>query len=321
MTTFDTNKYNDEMMKLYKKSFGSGKAEFAGIPCPGTGCKVCSSVQEVFFNKSIPKGDPLRERARSIMAKDRYYSNVYLVSNPLDLIVFEYTDKYIGSTLVSWQMDPTSELKDFFHPKNGRNIFITKVPTGPDPKQVEYRTEPRINSTPIIDPKVLTKLVNLDNLIELVTLGDVKPFYQSKLQNSVKTELRILPSWLGPEYPFFFKRIAYHFNISPEEFKATQEGKLNPIKNVTSEVQLSTVFQQQTTSKEEDLGKWGFKEEVVASTVTAPSLEDDRPACFGEFDDTNSECKEDCATWADSCAVEYQEKLKKRKAMQRLQRK
>ena len=342
----DVAKYEEEMKTLYLKSIGEGKDLFKGIVCPrtlGEPCKLCELCKEILFNRSIPKGDPLRVRASSLNAKFRYYSNVIFLANPREVVIFEYGEK-IFRQLIAGQMNPVSEWKDFMHPVSGRNLFITKI-QGATREQVDYYVEPRLQATKLPDPSVLEALGkdkhNLSNIIQLLSNDTVKPIYQSKLDK--KTEVRLLPSWLGPEkYVKFYEKVDYHFNISKEEFEATQKGLLNPVKGLTLQKpavekitagnpvpkdigSLSSwgIVSEATSMKEEDDQELELEQMGVLTSQIGLPEELPPPACHGEYDETNDECKIECAKdgWADTCKLKYEKELARRRIAKRLQKK
>jgi hypothetical protein len=221
----------------------SGGETFAPVICPGTWkreCKLCELSKKILFDKkNYPEGHTLRTKARELNRKNTYYSNIILVSSPLEIVVFEYGDK-IFKRLLRFQMDPEfGDYKDFMHPMNGYNMLIDKIPAA-DKRQTDYAAEPRRASSPLMNAEVILKMLgdpryNLSNIVENILNGKVKVFNQKKLPNG-KTEIRILPSWLGPQYMSkFFEHVLVHYNISQEDFDRVQAGGYNPfIEEVTA---------------------------------------------------------------------------------------
>jgi hypothetical protein len=127
---------------------------------------------------------------------------------------------------MGFAMDPNSEYKGFLDPQTGRNVFIIKH-SHIDKKKTTYDVEPRIQTSPLLDMSVLSKMYQLDKVLELIATKTVTPFYQSKLQNE-RTEVRFLPSWFGPRYSIFYMEVQYHYGFTADEFEAIQRGELNP---------------------------------------------------------------------------------------------
>ena len=353
------NEYEKQMLDLYKKSLKQDGDNFKGIVCPTTygedkECPLCDMCKEILFDKSIQKEDPLRERASNMNRKKRFYSNAYFVSNPSEVVVLEYGDK-IFNQLLAGQMDQLSEWKNFFDPKDGCNLFVSKT-QGATRKQVDYYVEARRSSSPIVDPSVLSKMYNLDKILELMDMGKVKPFYQSKFQAGVKTELRILPSWLGPGIPKFFSTVIYHY-VNQDEFTQAMARKFNPVKKIPlappaeirttvtvlptgsgtstatwpDETRQGTQKQEEPKKKVDDiLAKWGLLAEDdelkgtqgVKKDVMNVSDTVSKPACFGDWDETSPECTVECKEdgFSEACAAEYQRRKELRRAARKLQR-
>lgn len=346
------NDYERQMMDLYKKSLKDGD-NFKGIVCPTTygedkECPLCDMCKEVLFDKSIQKEDPLRERASNMNRKKRFYSNAYFISNPSDVVVLEYGDK-IFNQLLAGQMDQLSEWKNFFDPRDGCNLFVSKT-QGATRKQVDYHVEARRSSSPIIDPSVLSKMYNLDKILELMDTGQVKAFYQSKFQAGVKTEVRILPSWLGPNIPKFFSIVIYHY-VNQDEFTQAMSRKFNPVKKIplapptefighdgyaapsvwpdsTKQGTQKQAVEEPRKKVDDILAKWGLlAEEDELRPEKQPSLTDtktevSKPACFGDWDETSPECTVECKGdgFSEACAAEYLRRKELRRAARKLQR-
>ncbi len=310
----DYRKYEKEMEELYKRASGQKSETYHSIVCPtvnGKVCKLCEQCKEVLFDKSIGEKDPIRLRASNINGKFRYYSNVVFLSNPTEVVVFEYGDK-IAKALVLAQNGPVTYNKDFMDPIKGRNVAITKISGGGDRRNVDYKVAFG-EVSPLVDKSVLTKMNNLGAILQLIENG-LRPFYQSKLQGT--TEMRILQSWLGAErYWMFFKQAVYHYNITDEEFNAVLGGELNAVTNealvkVVKQAELVTVPPQKQlstldTSKQMKklLDEWG-----IGSNSSDPLTEDNQepPICFSDVQN-KPECKE-CG-WNKECSEMGKEKI------------
>ncbi len=336
-------------MELYKKSLGE-KTEFHGIVCPGTKkqpCRLCDLCKEVLFNRSIPKEAPLRKRASSLNAKQHYFSNILFLADPTQVVVFEYGDK-IFKQLLAMQMNADQGFKDFWHPIGGRWMIVERI-QGATKEQVDYYVKPK-DPTRLGDMAVLSKMYDLGQIVDLVKENKVKSIYQSKLEKT--SIIRILPSWLGPDYAMkFFEKVDYHYNISEEDFKACQAGEINPVKvdggATTSEAtkewkpigteppmqkgwgdSLASKLDAQPAPVKE-LSPWEKekaayeKKPVEEEKMVAQELadEDDLPACYGDFDSTDPDCTpKACSDWSDGCKAYREEKLAKRRSAKRLSR-
>ncbi len=328
-----TNEYEKEMMDLYKRSLGE-RQEFKGIVCPSIykkPCRLCELCKEVLFNRAIPKGDPRRERASSLNSKFRYYSNVMFMTDTTEVVILEYGDK-IFKQLLAMQMDEVNNTwKDFFNPIVGRNLVIERI-QGSTKQNVDYIVRTK-DPSQIVNPAILTKLTepiyNLTNIIELIAAGQVKPLYQSKMES--KVEVRFLPSWLGPKYAFkFFQKVNYHYNISEEEFKSCQAGEINPVRLVETISErpvekvtaVAPIIPTTSAVTSNPLQDWGLVEEkpVTKPVAEVKDPDDDLPACYGEYDETETDCIQSCADWSKGCK-EYRDKLiEKRRLAKKLQK-
>ncbi len=166
----------------------------------------------------------------------------------------------------------------------------------------------------IPDINIIQKMYDLSNIIALIKSGKVKPLTQSKLGPS--TEMRFLPSWLGPGIAKFFERVVYHWGISQEDFDAVQNGSYNPFT-----IKIPTVFPQDVYAG-------------VSATANPPTppfvVEEDKPKeedpqttvpmCYGQYDKDNEECTVECTRdgFGEGCKNTLEEKLIKRKAARRL---
>lgn len=345
------NAYEKEMMELYKKSLGE-KTEFHGIICPGTKkkpCRLCDLCKEVLFNKSIPKDAPLRKRASSLNAKQHYFSNILYLADPSQVAVLEYGDK-IFKQLLAMQMNPEQGFQDFWHPIAGRWLIIERI-QGATKEQVDYYVKPK-DPTKLNDMSVLSQMYDLSRITDLIKENKVKVVYQSKLEKTVI--IRILPSWLGPEFALkFFEKVDYHYNISEEDFAACLAGEINPVRidggdqgvirdmGVGEKMVLDTAAHggwgtitppEQSTQPApvREVSKWekeyalpakedkAAKEDDSSEKSTLDDL-DDLPACYGDFNPTDPDCTtKACPDWADGCRAYREEKLAKRRAAKRL---
>jgi len=353
----DYLKEMEEHWKRINKQTGGGQT-FVPVICPATfkrECKLCEQAKTILFDKKkYPEGHPLRTKARELNRKNIYYSNIIMVSSPLEIVVFEYGDK-IFKRLLRFQMDPEfGDYKDFMHPANGYNMLIDKVPAA-DKRQTDYAAEPRRASSPLANAEVLLKQLsdpryNLSNIVDNILTGKVKPFNQKKLPNG-KTEIRILPSWLGPQYMGkFFEHVLTHYNISQEEFDRVQAGSYNPF---TDEAPATIVTPGPTVVGPADIktgtawATWGSSSTAdpvpKSAAVQAPPVYEVRPQldeprgnaysmpaekpevpdltadggppiCYGDFDPDNPECTGPCSVdgWGKQCHKAYEAKRAKR---------
>jgi hypothetical protein len=286
------------------------------------------------INRDTPKNDPKKEKARNVNSKRKYYSNIIILSQPSEVLVLEYGDK-IFNQLIAGQMDDLSEWKNFMHPAQGRNLYITKVKMGPEKKEVDYKVEPRMATSALPDPTVLTRLYDVNNIVALIEAGTVKPTTQSKFDFQ-KTEVRFLPSGDRTKPLLFFKQVYWHFNVSKEQFDAIQAGKYNPVTDVytasappTTSSGTSTYkppVDVKVTSAEELMKEWGLSGADVAGagdTVESEDFEVEpevEPICFGNYDDSNKTCLDKCSKegWGDACKKVYTDKLALRARAKRI---
>lgn len=343
------NEYEKEMLELYKKSLGE-KQEFHGIVCPATykkPCRLCELCKEVLFNRSIPKEAPLRKRASSLNAKQHYFSNVVFLADPSQVAAFEYGDK-IFKQLLAMQMNPDQGFQDFWHPISGRWLIIERI-QGATKEQVDYYVKPK-DPSKLGDMSVLGKMYDLGTIVDLVKDGKVKPIYQSKLEKT--SIIRILPSWLGPDYAMkFFQKIDYHYNISEEDFKACQAGEINPVRidggaqeapkkeewkpigtepplgksgwgTVTSPEQTAQVAPKKEENQYEKMWGGGKAEPTpVKVEPEMPMVDDDElPPCFGDFDPSAPDCSTKACEMSKGCQDYREARLEKRRQAKRLSR-
>lgn len=335
--------YEKQLMDMWKKSQGDGeKQDNFGIVCPtyyGKKCRVCDYCKEILFDKAKYDGTPIQQAARDKNIKHHFYSNIVFATDPNEIVVFDY-GSMIHDKLLGYQMDPMSQFKFFFDPQTGRNLYLIKIP-GETKRKTKYDVEPIIKSTPFPNMRLLGKLdspeYQLHNIVELIKTGKVKVLTQGKLP-AQRTELRFLPSWLGPDSFVFSHHVMYHYGLSQDEFTAVQEGRLDPFAEfrnggqpkeeappVTIMTSPTSTGTQSSTSKP---GGWGsFAEVVSAPTPTAqPAAKKEevpagRPRCFGTFDVNNTECTEECMEdgWGKPCQAvkEAEAGVEKRRAAKR----
>jgi hypothetical protein len=337
--------YEDEMKRLYNRSQGI-KEDFKGIVCPAyhkQPCRLCSLCKEILFDKST-KDTPIRAKASSLNESLKFYSNIIFMTNPSEIVVFEY-GKSIFDQLIAGQMDALSEWKNFMHPQFGKNLFITKI-AGSTSSRPTYHVEARAQMSPIPDPQVLHHLINdprynLTNVVANMEAGKIKTFYQSKLATQ-RTEVRFLPSWLGPQTSKFFEKVGYHYNIPQEDFEAVQRGEYDPLRELRQtnwKIPGSPTPPYEIKSTPDGWGTvvspplvtappppvdpfaaWNTPKDAPARAPVAPestigtSPTEEPPVCFGEYEDNDPDCTVICKDdgWLDSCKAAYAEK----KAMQ-----
>ncbi len=311
------SEYEREMMDFYKKSTNEGKGEmYKGHLCPTTykkECRLCDLCKEVLIDKKRhPEGDPIRERASSLNRKERYYSNIIFLSNPSEVVVIEYGVKLFNQ-LIAGQMDPLSQWKFFFDPKNGRNLRLTKT-QGATKKQVEYKIEPNFNPSPLPDLSVLKRLVNLTDIVALKDAGKVQTVYQSKIDNNA--EFRILPSWLGPGVTKFFESAIWHFNLSDEDFNACQAGKVNPVMNKYEVSSPGQVYTPPPVPEVEDLS--ALADEYVDDVIVGDEKDtlEEPDICFGLYQTGDDKCEQ--CKFAKNCIVQLKQRMEKRQNAKRL---
>lgn len=328
--------YEHQMLELYQKSAGTKEdGMISGLICPTyykEKCGLCTMCMEILFDRSN-EGTPIQEKARDVNMKKTYYSNIIFPANPNDIVVFAYGDK-IFKRLLRMQMDPQSDYKFFFHPEQGRNMFVDKIP-GATKRQTQYDVEARPNTSKLPDRSILVQLGSpehqLHNIIQLMKEGKVKSFPQSKLPNG-KTEIRVLPSWLGPDSIAFFHQVMYHYNITEDEFRAIQEGKLDPFASLRKNY---VAKPESKPTANADVGKspWGTYLIPAGASVVPVKVETEeeklqtskkgkKPGCYGEYDAGSTECTEECMEdgWAIPCKEKAIAEEATRKTARRLSR-
>lgn len=345
------NEYEKEMLDLYRRSQGE-KQDFHGIVCPSSykkPCRLCDLCKDVLFNRSIPKEAPLRKRASSLNAKQHYFSNVLFLADPTKVVVFEYGEK-IFKQLLAMQMNPSQGFVDFWHPIGGRWLIIERI-QGATREQVDYYVKPK-DPSKLGDMSVLSNMYDLSTIAEQIAVDKVKPVYQSKLEKT--TILRILPSWLGPEFALkFFQKVDYHYNISEEDFKSCLAGEINPVRIDGGEQAQKTIDitpykestaswtvpeQKETQSTKKEVNEWEkmwgesnkttplpkpVRQEIKEPAVKEETVEsdDELPPCYGDYDPSEADCTtKSCPDWSDGCRQYREEKLAKRRAVKRLSR-
>jgi hypothetical protein len=339
--------YMKEMEEHWKRiNKQGGDDTYHTVTCPSTWgrpCKLCDLAKAILFNKKdYPEEHPLRKKARELNRKNLYYSNIILLQSPFDIVVFEYGDK-IFKRLLRFQMDPEfGDYKDFMHPVNGFNMIIDKIPAA-DKRQTDYAVEPRRASSTLPNAEALLKAIqdprfNLTEIVNNNLNGLVKPFNQKKLPNG-KTEIRILPSWLGPKYMGkFFQHVLVHYNITQEDYDKVAAGALNPFTDAPAQAyQTVTTAAVPTTPTPtvptEDWGiAWNVKPAPAAKVEAPPtqlqgySMPKDAdlpdmtsdggspPMCFGDYDQTDPECTGACTNdgWGAQCKTGWEERKSRR---------
>jgi hypothetical protein len=347
------NDYLQDMKDFYTRTLQTSN-KISGVVCPHSfdtrdeknNCELCELCKNVLINRDTPKNDPLKEKARTINSKKKFYSNMVFMANPSEVIVLAYGEKIFNKLIVG-QMDELSEWKNFMHPTQGRNFYITKVKTGPEKKDVDYSVEPRMATSQLPDPSVLARLYDINNITALIKSGAVKPVHQSKFDFQ-KTEVRFLPSGDKTRPLMFFKLVLWHYNISPEEFTAVQNGQYNPITGLytkqTREITATEIVKMQEKAKDfkipsstktldskDLLAEWGG--ELADNDLTEdPSLTENanfeteigiEPICFGQYDKDNKTCIGKCSEnegWGIACRKIVEERLAMRARAKRLVR-
>jgi len=286
--------YDKKLMDTYKRVLKQG----GGIPpviCPTTfdkPCKLCELAFEILKDRSL-KGTKLYEKAQNLNQKHKYYSNIIFPAiNPSQVVVFEYGDK-IFKKLAGFHMDPTgqAELKVFMDPMKGRNLFVKKTP-GASRDRADYDVEPSMSASTLPDLGVLKHLVPLDNILALMKSGEVKVSAQAKLEAG-RTEVRVLPSWLGPKSNMFFFPVNYHYGVTEEEFNAIQAGDMNPFATVKE----SPVMHPTASDGDMDtITAWSnlIPEEYEEEVPPAPKKEPKKVDKFGTGDFTGTSAYPDC---------------------------
>ena len=202
----------------------------------------------------------------------------------------------------------------------------------------------------MVEMCLLKRLIALEDVLSLIKSGEVKPFYQSKLEMG-DTETRVLPSWLGPGSNTFYFPVNYHYGITDEEFNAIQAGDLNPFITVISETKpeflsspvgwkpvgiepllnvpnLTATKIAVTNDKYE--GGWGnvldkattpikelVKETMEEGIKKEPLTEKGEslyPGCYGQYDKEEEECVGICAEegWSKPCEAHTKDLLDKK---------
>ena len=321
-----------EMQEHYAQVMSAGKGDekkkVSITYCPTTWnkpCKLCDICKEVLFNQDKHTPEKI-EAAREINRKPKFYANVVLVTNPAEVRLFEY-GKIIGDKLGIYEMGD-SDLKGFSHPTNGRNLVIVRYPH-PEKRKTRYDIEPRMAMSPLVDRSVLSKLYNLDDVPTIVKSGGVQVLYQSKLE-AQRTEIRWLPSWLGPEFASVFQvKYFVHYHIGEDEFDAITRGEFNPLEdNKEPKIVVPTpiVVPAQPTPAAPKANMWDdlrtpvnpiptWDTTSVSTTPVAPAMS--KPVCYGTYDE-DLICTEKCDSkygkgTLRACQVETEAQLLKRR--------
>lgn len=312
------------MMEKYQKSLegAMNKPKISSIVCPQhyeKDCPVCN-LTYAYYKARLGKEHFLRQKAHDLNRKIRYYSNVIFPSNPSEVVLFEYGDM-IWKMLFGFFNDPGSEYKGFTDRYTGRNCVIKKtIPKG-NIRQTDYFLEMKVQQTQLPDMGVLQRLYPLNKVLELLESQKVKPFYQSQLAEG-RTEMRVLPSWLGEKFTIFYMEIPYHY-INKEEFEAICSSKVSPFSEVgivLAKAQPQEIIIQ-PESKLENQNPWAdilpteppLPPSMTATQVTtkmeAPQPKVDDPICMGTYDTSSPLCTMRCAQ------LGFMEKCKREKAM------
>jgi hypothetical protein len=306
--------YEQEMMDKYNKSLQNTTdgPKISSIVCPkhfANTCNLCELTYE-YFRARLGKEHVLRQKALDLNRKLRYFSSIVLPSDPTTPIIFEYGE-FIFKILFGHATDPNSEYKGYTHPTMGRNFYIKKtIPPGANKRQTTYQVEMRVQQTPLLDMSIVQRLPDLETTLELVESGKIKILHQSELPDG-RTEMRMLPSWLGPTYTRFYVEIPYHY-INKDEFEAIQSGKVNPYESAKLSpspppVKKDAVILDQVPTG--GTGGWGDWNSQSKPPLQNPVLQEkkQKPFCFGSYDANSPLCNVRCAEThkaVDECKVE-----------------
>lgn len=333
--------YVQEMRETYDQAtqaLDPNKKKVTFSVCPTTSkkpCKLCDLCKEILWHKDKYSPD-LVERARDINRKDKFYANIILPTNPSEVVVFEY-GIVIGSKLVTMEMDDTSDLKGFMNPNQGRNMYIIKYPN-PNKQKTKYDVEPRIAVTSLPDMSVLNRMYDLDNILQLMKEGKVQPLYQSKLGDG-KTEMRFLPSWLGPKFANVFQvRLRFHYRVSTEELEAIERGEFDPFSLSQKESKQTEIPAEIKATPDgwgtiKPPGSASFPASGLYETSpghfsneppppTGPGKVGIKPVCCGTYDADEEECNINCRDdgWMEECKKDTEAAMSKRRQARGLYR-
>jgi hypothetical protein len=179
----------------------------------------------------------------------------------------------------------------------------------------------RVQQTKLADMGVIQRLHPLDKVLELIESQKIKPFYQSQLAEG-RTEMRVLPSWLGPKFTVFYTEVPYHY-INKEEFEAICAGKVNPFGEVgivLNKPKPTEIILQPESKPEEIKNPWAdilptelppfdMTATQMAAKMEAPQPKVDDPICMGTYDASSPLCTMRCAQ------LGFMDKCKREKAM------
>lgn len=305
--------HEQEMLDRYQRSIqGTTEGPKASmLICPqyyNKPCALCDLTYQ-FFKTFRDKNHPRRDQARNLNRKFQYYMNVVLPPNPSEVVLFN-CGKALFDILWGYFIDEKSEYKGYTDPTTGRNLFIIKAVPGGNTRQTKYGIEMRIQPTPLPDPGVLSGLYNLDKVVEVLELQQAKILYQTQLSEG-RTEIRILPSWLGPKYRKFYEEVPVHF-MNRDEFNAIQAGKVSPFADLgigpaVIEQPAITIQPEPTTT---DPWKGVFNppkpDPVPQETKVGLSTLAGKPPCFGTYETSSPLCTQRCSNigWMKECARE-----------------
>ena len=350
-----TRDYQNEMRQQYESAMSAGDPSKKKVDmsfCPSTWskpCKLCDGCKEILFHQDKNTAQKI-EQARELNRKPKFYANVLLTTNPAEVLVFEY-GKTIGDKLGIYEMDDSSELRGFSDPRKGRNIVIIRFPN-PDKRKTRYDVEARLAISPILDMGVLDRLYNLDDIPALLKAG-LQPMYQSKL-TAQRTEVRWLPSWLGPKFASVFQvRYFIHYHTSEDGLAAINRGEFNPLLEENYAITTPTTVQpgsvpgpasapyppsypeivQPATIGRNLWNELGSTEDrrATPSTVLIPAPQQEtafppfkgaEPGCMGTFDEQEPVCTVRCTEkgWVEKCKVVTEANLSKRRQARGLYR-
>lgn len=299
------DQHEREMLERFKKSQqGSGMVKVKPLICPehyGNQCKLCEATHTVF--KNTKKGNPIRDKASKMNRKTSYYSNIILPSiNPSEVKIFEYGYK-IWEQLMGLAVDPKSEYVDMMSHQRGRNVFINKhIP--PIKEQTSYKVEPRVAQTPLPDMSVVQRMYNLDDILALKENATEAFIFQTALTEG-RTEVRFLPSWLGPKNTVFYVEVPYHY-MPQDEFDAIQRGEVNPFPELLipgkEEVIIlqpqgapPTTWAEYVAPTEKGTAVLPEKNPVVERKLVEESPPTAEPGCIGTFVASSPLCTDRCA--------------------------
>jgi len=301
-----------EMIDRYNRSLKNTTdgPKMSAIVCPkhygkDKLCMLCD-LTFAYFRAKLGKEHFLRPKALGLNRKISYYSNVIFPQNPSDVVVFQYGEE-LFKLLFGYAMDKASEYVGYMHPKTGRNFVIKKDIPGGNKRQTQYTIEMRSAISQIPDPSVIGRMYNLDNVRELEEQGKIKIVSQRDLAEG-RTEVRMLPSWLGPKFDYvFYANVPFHY-INKDEFDAIQAGKINPYAEAgialasSKPEQPAPIIIQPPPIERNENSQWGEWDapatadpRPLPSGITTGGEGGPKPPCFGTYDATSPLCNQGCA--------------------------